>query len=356
MLAVRARGPNQIYLDPETPVPTLRPGYLLIQVLSIALNPSDYKRLAVFKENTPHTIGCDVAGRVVVCGDNVDQDYQPGDRVAGLCYSMKPGDPSCGAFGQYALLKGALSMRVPEHVSDAEAATIAVGVNFGGQALYRSLGLPLPPFSESEDFQARQPGPAVLIYGGATATGMMALQLARLSGCRVLTTCSPRNFQLVKALGAHDAFDYHDAGTCAAAIRAATGDQLHYALDCVASGDSLRICADALTSQSSGVARYTASLPVGNAFPRDDVQSGWTSGYSAFGEGTHLAGALGEANAADLEFAAGFWKLAGVLLRQDRIKLGPFVHLRQGGLESVPEGLAELKSGGVSAGKLVYVL
>ncbi|KAL2194469.1 chaperonin 10-like protein [Corynascus similis CBS 632.67] len=344
MLAVRARGPNQLYLDPETPVPTVRPGYLLIQVLSIALNPSDYKRLAVFKENTPHTIGCDVAGCVVVCGDNVDQDYQPGDRVAGLCYSMKPGDPSCGAFGQYALLKGALSMRVPEHVSDAEAATIAVGVNFGGQGTLLSFSF------------ARQPGPAVLIYGGATATGMMALQLARLSGCRVLTTCSPRNFQLVKALGAHDAFDYHDAGACAAAIRAATGNELRYALDCVASGDSLRICADALTSQSSGVARYTASLPVNNAFPRDDVQSGWTSGYSAFGEGTHLAGALGEANAADLEFAAGFWKLAETLLHLDRIKLGPFVHLRQGGLEGVPEGLAELKSGGVSAGKLVYVL
>jgi NADPH:quinone reductase-like Zn-dependent oxidoreductase len=133
MLAVRARGPNQLYLEPKTPVPKVRPGYLLIRVQSVALNPSDYKRLAVFGENTPHTIGCDVAGLVVMCGDHVEQDYAPGDRVAGLCYGMKPGDASSGAFGQYALLKGALSMRVPEHVSDAEAATIPVGVNFGGQ-------------------------------------------------------------------------------------------------------------------------------------------------------------------------------------------------------------------------------
>ena len=196
----------------------------------------------------------------------------------------------------------------------------------------------------------------MLIYGGTTATGMMALQLARLSGCRVLTTCSPRNFQLVKALGAYEAFDYHDAEDCGAAIRAATGDGLLYALDCVAAGDSLRICADALTSRGSGVARYTASLPVGDAFPRHDVRHGWTSGYSSFGEGTHLAGPLGEANAADLEFAARFWKLAAALLCQDRIRLGPLVHLRHGGLQGVPEGLSELKSGRVSAGKLVYVL
>ncbi|KAI0134368.1 chaperonin 10-like protein [Xylariales sp. AK1849] len=356
MLAIRARGPNQLYLDPTTPVPTVRSGYLLVRVLSVALNPSDNKRLAVFREDAPHTIGCDVAGRVVLCGEHVGQDYRPGDRVAGLCYSMKPGDPSSGAFGQYALLKSALSMRVPEHVSDAEAATIAVGVNFSGQALYQSLGLSLPRLSGSEGFQARQPGPSVLIYGGATATGLMALQMARLSGCHVLTTCSPRNFQLVKALGAHEVFDYHDAEGCGPSIRSATGDRLLYALDCIAAGNSQRICADALTSRGSGVARYTASLPVGDAFPRDDVRHGWTSGYSAFGEGTHLDGRLREANAADLEFAARFWKLAAALLCQDRLRLGPLVHLRHGGLQGVPDGLSEVKSGRVSAGKLVYVL
>lgn len=202
----------------------------------------------------------------------------------------------------------------------------------------------------------RPPGPSVLIYGGTTATGMMALQLARLSGCRVLTTCSPRNFQLVKALGAHEAFDYHDAEGCGPAIRAATDDGLLYCLDCVAADSSHRICAEALTSRGSGVARYTASLPVGDKFPRRDVRHGWTSGYSAFGEGTHLPGPLHDANASDLEFAARFWKLAAALLCQDRIRLGPLVHLRYGGLQGVPEGLSELKSGSVAAGKLVYVL
>lgn len=356
MLAIRAKGPDQLYLDPMTPVPVVRRGYLLVRVLSVALNPSDNKRLAVFREDTPHTIGCDVAGCVVSCGEDVGQDYKPGDRVAGLCYSMKPGDPSSGAFGQYALLKGALSMLVPGHVSDAEAATIAVGVNFSGQALYRSLGLPLPRLSVSEDFRDSQPGFPVLIYGGATATGMVALQLARLSGCRTLTTCSPRNFQLVKALGADEVFDYHDAEGCGPAIRTATNDALLHCLDCIATGDSQRICAEALTSRGSCAARYTASLPIGAGFPRQDVRHGWTSGYSSFGEETHLSGPLRDANVDELEFATHFWKLAAGLLCQDRIRLGPLVHLRQGGLQGVPEGLSELKSGHVSAGKLVYII
>lgn len=368
MLAIRARGPNDLFLDPRTPVPNTRPGYLLIRVLSVALNPSDYKRLAVFSEGSePHTMGCDVAGLVVQ--DASEQKYEAGDRVAGLCYSMKPGDASSGAFGQYALLKGALSMRVPAHVSDAEAATIPVGVNFGGQALYQSLRLPLPVIvTSAKDRGTALPGPSVLIYGGTTATGMMALQLARLSGCRVLTTCSPRHFQLVKALGAHDAFDYHESERCGPAIRTATDNQLRHCLDCIATATSQRICAEALMSsltdgeieaeQNTSPPRYTASLPIAaGAFPRPhNVLHGWTSGYSSFGEGTHLSGALKEANDNDLEFAARWWKLAEALLAQDLIRLGPLVHVRGGGLQGVPRGLAELKSGSVSAGKLVYVL
>ena len=108
MRAVKARGPRDIYIDEAAPVPALRRGYLLIKVISVALNPTDWKRAAVFKAEVPHTVGCDVAGRVVACGEQVEQDYKPGDRVVGLCYGMKTNDHTCGAFGEYALLKGAL--------------------------------------------------------------------------------------------------------------------------------------------------------------------------------------------------------------------------------------------------------
>ena len=235
--------------------------------------------------------------------------------------------------------------------------------------MYQTLKFPLP----SLHFEDPKPtGPAVLIYGGATATGLFGLQFARLSGCRVLTTCSPRNFQLVKALGAHEVFDYHNSDACAAAIRTATKDNLLYAFDCVSEGSSLQICAEALTSRSN-IAVYTAALPINDKFPRQDVQYGWTSGYSggsrickfvlarshinshtAFGEMTHLVGKLRPANPVDLAFAAEFWKLTGELLRQDRLRMGPLTHRREGGLAGILNGLSELREGRVAAGKLVY--
>ena len=133
MHALKVRGPNDLFIDSRAPVPTVRPGYLLIKVLSVALNPADWKRIAGFKEEVACTVGCDVAGRVVACDEQVDQKYEPGDRVVGLCYGIKTNDPTSGAFGEYALLKGALSLPVPDHVSDTEAATIPVGINFVGQ-------------------------------------------------------------------------------------------------------------------------------------------------------------------------------------------------------------------------------
>ncbi len=76
-----------------------------------------------------------------------------------------------------------------------EAATLGVGITTVGQGLYQSLGLPLPG-------QGKGDGKVLLIYGGSTATGALAIQFAKLSGLTVVTTCSPRNFDYVKKLGA----------------------------------------------------------------------------------------------------------------------------------------------------------
>ena len=74
-------------------------------------------------------------------------------------------------------------------------------------------------------------------------------------------------------------FDYYNSEAYAAAIRAATKDSLLYAYNRVSVGSSLQMCVDALTSQA-GVAVYTAAPPIDDRFPRQDVQPGWTSGYS----------------------------------------------------------------------------
>jgi NADPH:quinone reductase-like Zn-dependent oxidoreductase len=66
-----------------------------------------------------------------------------------------------------------------------------------GQGLYQSLQLPLPTESAGSAEKT-----TILIYGGSTATGSLAIQYAKLSGLTVVTTCSPKNFDYVKSLGA----------------------------------------------------------------------------------------------------------------------------------------------------------
>jgi len=63
-----------------------------------------------------------------------------------------------------------------------------------------------------------------LIYGGSSASGVLGIQFAKLSGFEVLTTCSPSNFDYVKSLGADKVFDYNSP-TCAADIRKYTDNK-----------------------------------------------------------------------------------------------------------------------------------
>lgn len=47
----------------------------------------------------------------------------------------------------------------------------------------------------------------VFVYGGSTGVGQFAIQLAKLSGYKVVTVASPRNHKFLKDLGADAVFD-----------------------------------------------------------------------------------------------------------------------------------------------------
>ena len=51
----------------------------------------------------------------------------------------------------------------------------------------------------------------LFVYGGSSSVGQYAIQLAKLSGYRVVTTASKRNHELVKSLGADLVFDVSDS-------------------------------------------------------------------------------------------------------------------------------------------------
>lgn len=196
------------------PLPVLSPSQILVRTAAVALNPTDYKMHANFP-SPGATVGCDFAGTIVALGSDIlasslstsssspssssplsspsssseqQQKYPAlkiGDRVCGAVHGSNPIDPSTGAFADYVHTEGDLVLRVPDSVPWEQAAALG-GIGHGtlALALWRSLGLkgtpdlPLEGKKQADDGE-EEDGQYVLVYGGSTATGTMALQLLR---------------------------------------------------------------------------------------------------------------------------------------------------------------------------------
>jgi NADPH:quinone reductase-like Zn-dependent oxidoreductase len=177
-------------IEHDLAIPSPDPGQLLIKVQAIALNTPDWMALDYFGRPGAG-MGFDFAGEVVEIGDR-SEAWTIGDRVAGFVHACMLSAlqlPACvneisilghaanyanGSFREYVLADEDLLIRLPEHLSFAEASTLGMGVSTAAQALYQWLPLPLPVCDATPSNQT------VLIYGGSTATGSIAIQLAKL--------------------------------------------------------------------------------------------------------------------------------------------------------------------------------
>ena len=186
-------------------IPRPRSDELIVRTVAVGLNPTDWKSLELAPA-VGAIIGVDFSGVVAEVGRDVTK-FNVGDRVAGFVHGSVASNHEYGAFSEYVLAFEHLTTALPQRMSFDEGATIGVGITTVGQALGGCLRLPLPVPSP---FLAREgvPGQFILIYGGQTSTGILAIQLAKLSGLRVIATCSSNGFDRVKSLGAEQAFDY----------------------------------------------------------------------------------------------------------------------------------------------------
>ena len=228
------------------------------------------------------------------------------------------------------MIKDGHLARIPDSLSFEEAATLGVGITTVGQALYMTLKFPLPVAEPSATPDS------ILIYGGSTATGTLAIQYAKLSGLKVLTTCSPKNFGLVKSLGADAVFDYNEPD-CAEKIRAYTEDSLYYVLDTISQEASFKICAGALSSDSSKHELHCVALLPVDTWPRKDVNARAILAYTTFGEAFYKFEMSFPPLKDHYDFGVMFWKLSAKLLAEGKIKPHP-AQIREKGLSGVPEG------------------
>ena len=103
----------------------------------------------------------------------------------------------------------------------------------------------------------------------AASVGQFAIQLAALSGYKVATTASPKNFELVNGLGASAVFDYRDPDVVAN-IKAATHDSVRAALDTISLKETQAISAAVISPEGGKVMHILAVIA--DATVRTDVE------------------------------------------------------------------------------------
>ncbi|KAK5996291.1 Enoyl reductase cheB [Cladobotryum mycophilum] len=328
------------------PLPVLGPGHILVKTAAVALNPCDFKTPAACP--TPGCYdGCDFAGTVVALGSDVARDgpWKIGDRVFGAVNGSNPADTDSGSYSEYIKAVSVFTYRIPDWMSFEQAAGLSpCCIATAGVAIFQSLELP-------GTFEKPAEKPVdVLIYGGSTSVGGLAIQMVKLLGHRAIVTCSPKNFDLVKSYGADEVFDYKSP-TCAADIKKLTRNCLKYVLDPFAEIKTMSLCFDAI-GRAGG--RYTAL----ERFQEDvcnkkTVKRELVMGASIIGFGIDIGGPYAKPESPEMRAWGVEWYQSVQRLFDARKIKGHPIHILPGKFEAVLEGLEMLKRREVSAQKLV---
>ncbi|KAE9401298.1 GroES-like protein [Gymnopus androsaceus JB14] len=345
----------EIPLAERPDVKNINDDYILLKVKAVGLNPTDWKHALGPLGTAGAIVGCDAAGEVIKVGSNVTH-LKIGDRAAGFTLGSNS-QMENGAFAEYVLYVGHVCFKLPEEMSYAEAAGFPVPHLTAVQALY--IHLRIAPPSAPITTQT-----SILIWGGSTAVGHHAVQLAALSGYKVFVTASPAAFEDLKALGASELFDYKDPDV-AQKIKAAAGEQgITLAVDTVSENGTTELVVASLSTTSAKNHVITV-LPnaLKSAPPKNTSIQGAALPFvlgipffhHALGQ-TEYPVSVEDRDVTSKWIVDEFPKLVEGW-REGRGSpkfVGQRLRILPGGLESVVEGLRILKRGDYGREKLVY--
>src|SRR6202008_1520138 len=161
-------------LIPETrPVPVPREGEILIKVMAAGVNRPDVAQRSGHYPPPPgasHLPGLEVGGEVVAAGGNAKK-HKLGDKVMSLVAG--------GGYAQYCIAQDAQAMAVPPALSIAEAgATPETLMTVWHNVFERG---------------ALKAGETLLVHGGSSGIGTMAIQMAKAFGANVIVTVGSKD-------------------------------------------------------------------------------------------------------------------------------------------------------------------
>lgn len=230
----------------EQPLPEqLKPTEIQVRIKTAALNPVDIQLMNVPLWslpylNNPKGVGCDFSGVVLKSGPS--SGFQEGDEVFGL--HMSQGKPGTVA---EVLVVDASAMPVLKKPKD--------------WSWDQAAAVPLVWLTARTCIACVEPwmkdSKTVAVLGGSSATGMYSAYLAKLRGWKVIASCSGRNAEFVRGMGADEVVDY-TTESVAERVRAAKPDAI---IDCVGGTECLGIAKRYVTIVGDKTSRATMGGP-----------------------------------------------------------------------------------------------
>lgn len=235
---MNAYGDAGVLTMADVTVPTPGPKDLRIAVHATSINPVDTKvragyQRSVIRLSMPWALGMDVSGVVLEVGSAVT-GFKVGDEVF-----ASPSHRRMGCYAEQVVVRAEECAIKPASITHNEAA----GIPLVGLTAWNSL----------VDACDVKPGDRVLIQAGSGGVGTFAVQLAKHLGAEVYATCSGRNIELVRDLGADHVINYQEEEFDAVAT------ELDAVLDCFG-GEHLDRAAGALR-RGGIVAAISPNLP-----------------------------------------------------------------------------------------------
>lgn len=224
-MVIEEFGGPEVFKEADIPVPTLKPGHVLIRVKATSVNPIDCLIRTMgppFAPALPAVLHGDVAGTVEAVAPDIAA-FKPGDEV----YACAGGVIGTGgALADYLLADAALVAPKPKSLSMREAAA-----------------LPLVTIAAWEGVQRARikPGDTVLVHGGAGGVGHIAIQLAKHAGAEVYATVSSeKKVKIARAFGADEVILYKTEDVKSYVDRLTGGKGFDVVFDTVSGGNLVK--------------------------------------------------------------------------------------------------------------------
>jgi NADPH:quinone reductase len=174
----------------EVELPALKPDEVMIKVAGAGINRGDL--LQVKGQYPPPAdasliLGLEVSGKIVACGDAVT-DWRVGDEVCSLTHGA--------GYCNYTAVPASQLLAVPYGVSLLEAAALPEALLTVWHNVFQRCQL--------------KAGERILVHGGSSGIGSLAVQMANAIGAEVFVTAgTDKKCQFCVALGASKAVNYN---------------------------------------------------------------------------------------------------------------------------------------------------